>query len=222
MIGIVLIEPEVPGNIGAIARTMQNFDCKELFLVNPKCSHLSKEAQDRAKHAKQILTEARTIKHLKDAPFDYLIATTSQIGKDYNITRLPLLPKQLEVIHKKTAVVLGREGKGMTNKEIEQCDMVCTIPTSKHHPTMNISHATAIILYELHQTFAQQHVSSHITPASRQDKKRLVQELEKALARMKTSQERKNIYRKIWKHILGKYLPRREAMALFGFFKKIK
>ncbi|MBI4144530.1 RNA methyltransferase [Candidatus Woesearchaeota archaeon] len=224
MTAVILIEPTVPGNIGAIARVMQNFECTELTLINPKCNHLSKEAQDRAKHAKEILKQAKTIKKLEEAPYDYLIATTSQLGKDYNITRLPILPKQLTQIipnNKNIAIVFGREGEGMHNNEIETCDMVCTIPTSKKKPTMNISHATAIILYELFQT-TKENVTSHITLATKEDKKRLMQELDKALSRMKTSQERKTIYKKIWKRMAARFIPRREVMALYGFLKKIK
>jgi len=41
MISIVLIEPEVPGNVGAIARSMANFDFSRLVLVKPNCNYLS-------------------------------------------------------------------------------------------------------------------------------------------------------------------------------------
>ena len=58
MISTILIEPETPGNIGAIARSMKNFDLKNLILINPKCGHLDKEALDRATHAKEILKNA--------------------------------------------------------------------------------------------------------------------------------------------------------------------
>ncbi|MBU0461872.1 MAG: RNA methyltransferase, partial [Nanoarchaeota archaeon] len=41
MISIVLLEPENPGNIGAVARSMKNFDFKRLILISPKCDHLA-------------------------------------------------------------------------------------------------------------------------------------------------------------------------------------
>ncbi|MCK5031672.1 MAG: RNA methyltransferase, partial [Thermoplasmatales archaeon] len=32
---VVLVEPKYGGNVGAVARTMMNFDFDELYLVNP-------------------------------------------------------------------------------------------------------------------------------------------------------------------------------------------
>ena len=95
MISVILIEPETPGNIGAIARVMKNFEFNELVLINPKCKHLSKEALDRSTHAKSILKKAKVkkINYLKQ--FDYLIATTAKLGTDYNIPRSPITPEQL-------------------------------------------------------------------------------------------------------------------------------
>ncbi len=37
MVCIALLEPITPGNIGAIARAMKNFDLKDLILINPRC-----------------------------------------------------------------------------------------------------------------------------------------------------------------------------------------
>lgn len=43
------------------------------------------------------------------------------------------------------ALLFGREGDGLNNQEIEQCDILVTIPTSDEYPIMNITHAAAII-----------------------------------------------------------------------------
>jgi len=134
MISIVLIEPENPGNIGAITRVMANFGFESLFLVNPKCDHLSQEAKNRAKHAQEVLNNAKTIKNLNK--FDYLIATTAQIGTDYNLPRSPIKPEQLaKILPEKgnIALVFGREGIGLTNEEINKADFVVTIPTNKKY-----------------------------------------------------------------------------------------
>ena len=54
MISIILVEPKIQGNIGAIARVMKNFGYTKLILVNPKCK-IGKEARNRAKNAQEIL-----------------------------------------------------------------------------------------------------------------------------------------------------------------------
>ncbi|NIN68952.1 MAG: RNA methyltransferase, partial [Anaerolineae bacterium] len=49
----------------AVARSMSNFDFKDLVLVNP-CP-LGEEAYRRAKHGRHVLEEARTVNALEDA-----------------------------------------------------------------------------------------------------------------------------------------------------------
>ena len=45
--------------------------------------------------------------------------------------------------------VFGREGTGLNNHELSLCDAIVTIPASKAYQTLNLSHAAAIIFYEL-------------------------------------------------------------------------
>ena len=120
----VCVESENAGNLGAIARAMGNFDLDKLILINPKVDPNCDEAIHRAKHAKDILKKAVIKKYdyfekksksslFKD--FEYVIASTSVLGRDYNLPRLPLSPEKLfENIDSDTeaAVVIGRDGSG--------------------------------------------------------------------------------------------------------------
>jgi TrmH family RNA methyltransferase len=229
MISIVFLEPETAGNVGFLARVMKNFGFKDLVLVNPKCDHLAKEALDRATHAKSILKKAKVkpYKYLK--VYDYVVGTTARLGSDYNIPRSPLTPSQfgqkLKALQKKkVAVVFGREGRGLSNKEILDCDFVVTIPTIKNFPTMNVSHAAAIVLYEAYQAVGKERVGEHIIPASKKEKEQTLKLLDQALNRMEfATEEKKETQRRVWKRMLGKScLTKREAYALMGFLKKVK
>lgn len=230
MISIVLIEPSTAGNIGFIARAMKNFGLKDLILIKPKCE-LKKEALWYAKHAKDIIKKSKikTSSYLKK--FDYLIGTTAIIGSDYNIPRSPLNPKQLakelsKINLKKTkiALIFGREGSGLNNKEIQMCDFIVTIPTSTKYQTMNISHSASIIFYELFQTLSKEKITDHITPASKIDKDvtyKLIKELCNKVEFQ--TKQKKQTQLKVWKKILGKsFLTKREIFALIGFFKKFR
>lgn len=226
MIYIVLVEPENDGNCGAIARVMKNFSNKNLILINPKCNHLSDTALNRAKHAKEILKKAKVMKKISSIKVDYLIGTTSQLGTDYNIPRLPLTPQQFaEKINqsKKIAILFGRESSGLNNKEIEKCDFVVTIPTSKEYPTMNISNAVTIILYEIFKKFGKEKINEHIRLVSKKDKDVVLNLINKTLNQLHfTTKQKKETQKKVWKKVIGKsFLTKREAFALCGFFKKI-
>ena len=220
MISVILVEPAVEGNIGAVARVMANFGFSDLVLVRPKCDYLSQEAQDRAKHAKPILKKAKVIKTLKG--FDYLVATTSQIGTDFNVSRSPVTPKELAQLVKKkgkTGIVFGPEGPGLSNKDVAQCDFVVTIPTDKKYHSMNLSHSVAIILYELSTC---ETVQDRITPVTEVEKKQVMKMIESIMKKynFKPVTKRKT-QRLLWKKIIGKlFMSKRESYALMGFLRK--
>ena len=227
MTSIILVEPETEGNIGAVARVMKNFDFEELILINPKANHLGREALDRATHAKSILKKAKIKDFSCLKSFDYLIGTTAMLGSDYNIPRSPLTPEQLaEKISKakgKIGILIGREGTGLNNEEIRKCDFIVAIPTSKKYPTMNISHAVSIILYELFKKLGKEKINKHINFATKKDKEIILRYVNKVLDKMEFStKEKKETQRIVWKRIVGKaMLTKREAFALMGFLRKL-
>jgi TrmH family RNA methyltransferase len=231
MISIILIEPEWPSNIGAVARVMANFDFKDLVLINPKCKTGELDAIKRAKHALPILKRAKIEDEEYLKSFDYLIATTSKLSTDYNILRTPILPENLNEIIKKISIknrriglVFGREGNGLYNHEIKKCDFVLSIPTSKSYSAMNLSHAVAIVLYELSKVLNEKKLGDDFSPIGFNEKKHLEKLINEIIGKLKFStKEKKDTQILLWKRILGKsFLSRREAFAMFGFWKKIK
>jgi len=226
MISVVLVEPENAGNIGAIARVMKNFDFSDLVLVNPKCDIRSSECIARAKHAKDVLDNASVVK--KIPKYDYVIATTSQLGTDYNIPRSPINPEQLaekiaKVKDKKIAILFGREGEGLSNKEILSSDFVVTIQTSRKYPTMNLSHSIAVILYEIHKNIGSSKVGEHIKPVGEAEKKQMNKMFNQAIGKLGfLTEDNKETQRRVWKRIIAKsFMTNREAYAVMGFLRKI-
>jgi len=236
---VILIEPENPGNTGAICRVMKNFEFNKLILVDPKFKTSSTELKNRAKWANDLVDKIKIIKKYDSKTlqklrkgFDYLIATTARLGRDYNILRSPITPSQLaerisELNLKKDVnigIVMGREGSGLNNDEISLMDFTVTIPTSRKYGTMNLSHATTIILYEIFKKISEENIISHITPISEQEKKQLMKLLDESMDKMHfLNEDKKDTQRMVWKKMIGKsFLSKREAYALMGFLKKVK
>jgi TrmH family RNA methyltransferase len=229
MIYIIMLEPETPGNVGAIARVMKNFEFTKLVLVHPHSNHLSDEARNRAKHSQEILENAEVNEFFVVDDYDYLIATTAKLGTDYNITRSPLTPEELagkvkEISpERRIGIVIGREGHGMFNEEIEKCDFVVTIPSTKDYSTLNVSHAVAIILYEIYKATGQNKVMSHITPIGKPEKDQIIKMYNEILDSMDWgTPEKKETQQMLWKKVVGKaMLTKRESFAVMGFLRKI-
>ncbi|MFW5852562.1 MAG: RNA methyltransferase, partial [Nanoarchaeota archaeon] len=142
-IDIVLVEPEIAGNIGAVARVMKNFGFNSLVLVNPKCDPKSSEAVCRAKNAQDVLENLRTVGSIDELSYNHKIGTTGKLGSDYNISRSPTTPSEFaeDIPSGKTGIFFGRESHGLTNEEIVMMDFLLTIPSNPEYPILNLSHA---------------------------------------------------------------------------------
>lgn len=151
---IVLVEPKYSGNIGAVARSMANFDFKNLYLINP-CK-LDNDCFARAMHAQEILKNAKFFNSFNEAinNLDFLVATSSIESKtDKKHLRLPLnifdFCNKIFQIDAKVGLIFGREDNGLFNEEIARCDIMVRIPTSKSYSSMNLSHAVTIVLFNI-------------------------------------------------------------------------
>jgi len=51
------------------------------------------------------------------------------------------------------AIIFGREDRGLTNSELLLANKTFNIRTSQNNPSLNLSHAVSIVLYELNKSF---------------------------------------------------------------------
>ncbi|MFN3926365.1 MAG: RNA methyltransferase [Pseudanabaenaceae cyanobacterium] len=147
---IVLVETAGPLNLGAVARVMQNFGLRELYLVNPQCSPCDPQARQMAVHAQEILDRAQIVPKLIDAiaDCDRPIATTGRIDRGER----PLLSviegcEWLKSGNNK-AIVFGREDRGLSNQELQYFPRVMTIPSVPKNPSLNLAQSVAICCYQ--------------------------------------------------------------------------
>ncbi len=155
---VILVEPNFEESIGFVARAMKNFGLSNLRVVNPK-TILGPNGRMRGGHAQDVLDSMVEYSSLEEAleGIDLSVGTTAQ--RSYvssNLVRKPMTPKELGNVVERQAgtvgIVFGREGTGLTNTELDQCDATLTIPASPEYQTLNLSHAAAIVFYELHLT----------------------------------------------------------------------
>jgi TrmH family RNA methyltransferase len=222
MFTIVLVRPQHPGNVGAVARAMANFDMDRLIIIGSECDHLDQQARNRAKHAQHILDNAQCADRAILKTFDYVIGTTAQTGTDFNIARSPVeLRAAAESVNRdaNVAIVFGSEGTGLTNEELALCDYSITIQSSKKYGTLNLSHSVAIVLYELFRAEA----TVRHEPASLQDTKTIQRFFSQVLDGLAfTTPEKKETQKKVWHKIMAKaMLTKREAFAVLGFLRKL-
>ena len=152
-ITIVLVEPQGALNIGSVCRAMMNFGFSRLCLVNPCRDFNSLDARKMALSALPILENARIVPNLGKALEDCHMAfgTTRRFGKYRQDFFTPEgFGKTVSGLADgvKSALVMGREDHGLYTSELDLCQHFVTIPTENAYGSMNLSHATALLLYQ--------------------------------------------------------------------------
>lgn len=226
MISVVFVEAESPGNIGFLARAMKNFGLKRLVLINP-CS-FSDETYFQAMHAQDIIDNhvhySSLDEYLEKEQIDFLIGTTGVAGGSYNIPRIALTPRRLGEsmnTNSNMALMFGREGDGLTNEELRICDVVVTIPTHESYPIMNITHAAAIIFYEIFQ-MEKKYPVERLEEASFQEKEFLIKDMDEIISRLDYPPHKRKNASLVFKRIIGRaFLSGREAHTLRGTLQRI-
>ena len=158
-ITIIFVEPKYTGNVGALCRVMKNFGLHNLTLVSENFK-IDEDAYKYAMHAADILTTAKIVPDIKDAltGVGQAIGTSGKSSdSEKKFLRIAKTPREfsqsISEYRGKIAILFGREDFGLLNNELELCDLLVTIPASEEYPIMNITHAAAVIFYELFLNF---------------------------------------------------------------------
>lgn len=150
-ISIILVNPQMGENIGAVARSMKNFALYDLRLVSPRDGWPNDKAISTSVGASNLVQNAKLYNNITDAISDleYVYATTAarrDMNKQYILSSN--LKKYFSNITK-VGILFGRENSGLTNKEISLANKIITIDTDKEFTSLNIAHSVSIICYEI-------------------------------------------------------------------------
>ncbi|MCK5498616.1 MAG: RNA methyltransferase [Gammaproteobacteria bacterium] len=154
-IRIVMVETTHPGNIGAAARAMKTMGYSNLYLVKPKI-YPNAEATARAAGADDILAKAVICDSLEQA-LHGCVAVVATTARPRTISHPVFTPREYAsklsemVKHGPVALVFGRESSGLSNEELEYCNVVLQIPTNPDFSSLNVASAVQILCYEFIQ-----------------------------------------------------------------------
>ena len=151
---VVLVEPQMGENIGAVARAMANFGLPHLRLVKPLQGWPNEKARVMAAGADRVLDNAVLYDSLADAIGDcsFVLAATARnhdqakpvIGADAAAAEAAPRITAGETV----AIVFGRERNGLENHEVALADRIVTLPVNPAFASLNLAQAVVIIGYE--------------------------------------------------------------------------
>ncbi|MCS5595355.1 MAG: tRNA (cytosine(32)/uridine(32)-2'-O)-methyltransferase TrmJ, partial [Porticoccaceae bacterium] len=152
-IRIVLVNTTHPGNIGGAARAIKNMGLAELYLVQPR-EYPAPRAVWRAAGARDVLANATIVESVDEAIADCGLV----VGTSARERRIPwplLNPREcgekiyLEAESRKTALLFGREDRGLTNDELQKCHYHVHIPSNPDYSSLNLATAVQVLAYEV-------------------------------------------------------------------------
>lgn len=149
---VIMVETSHPGNIGAAARAMKTMCLHELILVTPKL-YPDPVAFARSSGAADVLEQAQVYDSLASAIPECQIVV-GITARSRRMSAPVVTPKQLiekmldEYRGLQVAWVFGRERNGLSNEEIDLCNVVCSIPSNSEYGSLNIAAAIQVLCYE--------------------------------------------------------------------------
>ena len=223
----ILVEPELPINVGLVARLCENFEVDELRAVNPKVSREDwMIAEVFASRAKKRIREIKQYNSLEEClqDVDFSVATSAVYRKKGgNILRRAITPMELANVISKSkfksiGLVFGRESSGLTNKEIEKCDALLTIESSERYRALNLACAVAIVFYEIYAV----RKAKKVRIAVDKEMRGRIIEYFGEIARRVTKEENKAVkVKRAFSNVLNRGTPdRREASLIIGVMRR--
>ncbi len=162
---VILVEPNGSLNVGSVARLCSNFNVGELRIISPNCDIYSSESKRMAKKGISYLNKCKIYENLENAILDcdVVLATYGRISlaKEESPSSMKEISQWINNFKniKNLAIIFGREDRGLSNEELLLAQKVFTIETN-NYPSLNLSHAVSIVLYELYRDLNHKNIKS--------------------------------------------------------------
>ena len=150
---VILSEPQLAENIGAVARVMANFGLEDLRIVSPRDGWPQRRAWETSSGADWILDAVQVFDRTPDALADLrlVLASTARPRE----ARLPVhTPREAAAELRafadegRTGLLFGAERTGLSADDVALCQGIVTIPIDPRHWSLNLAQAVCVNAYE--------------------------------------------------------------------------
>jgi len=150
----ILLNPARGENLGFAARAIKTMGFSSLRIVGGPLQDTS-AARKTAYGAHDVLDEITTFQSLHEAllDLDLTIGTTSKARiKRYDNhapSKITSILREKQNIMTNVGFVFGSEENGLSTDELDQCDLVSTIPMATSYPSLNLAQSVLIYAWEI-------------------------------------------------------------------------
>lgn len=173
---VILSHTSHPGNIGSAARAMKTMGIERLYLVQPKLFP-HPEAASLASNATDVLENAIVCETLEEALHGCAYAIGLSARKRQLSHELVAMREAGQKAHavistgQEVALVFGTEISGLSNRELDLCQLLAMIPTNPNFSSLNLAAAVQVACYEMRMAAigTQLHFEEEPTPLATND-----------------------------------------------------
>jgi TrmH family RNA methyltransferase len=229
---VVMVNTTEPGNIGAAARAMKNMNLSKLYLVNPK-GYPSAVATARASGADDVLAGAVVCEMLEEAlQGSHLVIGASARQRNIKWKQMDVvgacneIQKTTTIEGQEVAVVFGTENSGLSNEELDLCQILMTIPGNPNYFSLNVASAIQVFAYQnyVYNTTTEFEKSSNEL-ASFDELEGFYTHLTQVLEHIEYFEDKrpKELLMRRLRRFFGRSEPEKEEVAIFrGILRNIK
>lgn len=166
---VVLCQTSHPGNIGSAARAMKTMGINQLYLVKPD-SFPDAHATALSTGAADLLESAVVTETLAEALTGCAFAigmSARKRGLSHELVNVrSAAATAMEIAATQpVALVFGTEMSGLSNAELDHCQMLAMIQANPEYSSLNLAAAVQIMCYELRMAALDEHIiSPNVTP----------------------------------------------------------
>jgi tRNA/rRNA methyltransferase len=149
---VILNEPQLAENIGAVARVMANFGLEDLRLVRPRDGWPQERAWPSASGADWPLDNARVFATVSEAIADLKLAYATT-ARNRGLSMPVMNPREgaaqlVENADLPSGLLFGGERAGLETEDVAITQGIITIPIDPRFKSLNLAQAVALNAYE--------------------------------------------------------------------------
>lgn len=230
---IVLVEPQLGENIGAVARVMLNFGLTDLRLVAPRDGWPNEKAATMASGAARVVERAQVAATTPEAlsASQFVAAMTARPRESLTPVMTPEEAARAMKARidrgEECALLLGPERTGLSNDDVARADVIVSIPVNPAFASLNLAQAACVFAYEWARAEGCKAAPSDLevaTPATREEFEGLIAHLFAELDRQRyfyPEEKRPIQQRKLRAALIRAGLTEGEVRTLRGVIKAL-
>lgn len=151
---LVLVAVQDLVNLASCIRVAKNFGIEQVRLVAPECPVDFYRIEGVAHNTIDLL-DRMTVHDTLDEAFADLTYVFGLTGRERTAKRTVLRPRgaAADLVERtgsgRVGILAGREAHGLSNDELDRCDVLVTISANPAYNSLNLAQATAVFLHEV-------------------------------------------------------------------------